>query len=90
MRQVELLAAAQRDGGAEHAACVLEHEVHLLGRNLLCCDDEVALVLAVFVVDNDDELSFFEVFYSILNAAQFEIFHIVYVFLSVGVGLPFM
>ena len=49
-------------GQADHAAGVLDHEVDRLGRDLLGRDDEVALVLAVFIIDQDDHLAGLEVF----------------------------
>src|SRR5437867_3129373 len=42
---------------ADQAAPVLGHEVDRLGRDLLRCDAEIALVLAVGVVDQDHELA---------------------------------
>ena len=73
--QVQFLATAQRHGCTEHAARVLEHEVHLLGCDLLGGNDEVSLVLAVLVIDDNHELTLLEVFQRSLNAAEFEIFH---------------
>ena len=69
MGEVKLLASGERDGHAEHASCVLEHEIHFLGCDLLGCDDEVALVLAVFIVHDDYEFSFLEVLHCIFDAA---------------------
>ena len=69
--QVELLTPRQRDRCAKHATCVHKHEIHFLRSNLLGCDYEVALVLTVFIVNNDYKFSFFEVFHGILNAAKF-------------------
>ena len=66
MGQVEFLTALDGDGSAKHATGVLQHEVHFLGCDLLGCDDEVALVLAVLVIDYDHELAFPEVFYGFL------------------------
>ena len=74
--QIELLAALYRDRGAEHAAGVLQHEVHLLGCNLLCGDNQVALVLAVFVIDDDHELALSEILYSFFYCVQLDIAHI--------------
>ena len=75
--QVEFLAPRDGDGGAEHAAGVFEHEVHFLGGDLLGGDDEVALVLAVFIVDDDDELPFPEVFHGVFYAVDDYLFHII-------------
>ena len=55
--EFELGATLLRKRCAEHAAALLEHEVDDLGGDLLGGDDEVALVLAVFVVDDDHHLA---------------------------------
>ena len=82
MRQVEFLATREGDRYAKHAACVLQHEVHLFRSYLLGCDDEVALILAVFVVNHDYELSGFKIFESVFDAAQFEFSHSILGFMS--------
>jgi len=69
MRQVKFLASRQRDRSTKHATRVLEHEIHFLRCYLLGCDDEVALVLAVFIVHDDYEFSFLEVLHCIFDAA---------------------
>ena len=56
-RQLQLVEPLALHRQADHAARVADHERHLLGRHLLGRDDEVALVLAVLVVDDDDELA---------------------------------
>ena len=45
------------DRHADQAAAVLGEEVDLLGSDELGGEDEVALVLAVLVVDQDDDLA---------------------------------
>lgn len=70
MGQVEFLAAFDGDGGAEYATGVLQHEVHLLGGDFLGGDHQVALVLAVFVIDHDHELAFCEVCYSLFYCVE--------------------
>lgn len=82
MRQVEFLTSAQGDRGAEHTSCVLEHEVYLLCVDFLCGDDEVALVFAIFVIYNDDKLTFLEVLYCIFDAIEFDICHLFDTFYS--------
>ena len=62
MHQVQLGATLLRDRAAQYAATVLQHEVHLLRSDGLSGNDEVAFVLAVFVVHDDHKLTFFEVF----------------------------
>ena len=60
----------------EYAQMVLKgDEVHLLGCDLLGGNDEVSLVLAVLVIDDNHEFTLLEVFQRSLNAAEFEIFH---------------
>ena len=53
-RQLEPLAHVRQDRHAELPAAVGDHEVDRLGRHLLGGADEVALVLAVLGVDDDD------------------------------------
>ena len=72
MFQFEFLGAADGDGCAEHAAAVAQHEVHLLGGYHLGSCDEVAFVLAVFIVHDDDELSLAEVGQRLLYGVQFK------------------
>ena len=54
-RDVQLLEALARHRHADQAAAVAGHEVDRLGRDELRRDREVAFVLAVFVIDDDDE-----------------------------------
>ena len=56
-REPQLVEALALDRHADHAARVADHERHRLGRHLLGRHDEVALVLAVGVVDDDHELT---------------------------------
>ena len=55
LAQPELLTPLRREAEADQAAGVRRHEVDRLGRDELRRDREVALVLAVLVVDHDDE-----------------------------------
>ena len=55
LAQAELLAPLRRQAEADEPARVRGHEVDRLGRDELRRDREVALVLAVLVVDDDDE-----------------------------------
>src|SRR6478735_2959839 len=56
--QTELLAALRREAQADQAPAVHRHEVDRVRRHELRRDREVALVLAVDVVGDDDEPSF--------------------------------
>src|SRR5262252_5593709 len=58
---LELVEPGGEDGRADQAARVAGHERDLLGRDQLGSDAEVALVLAVLVVDDDDEPAVLEV-----------------------------
>src|SRR5574344_773433 len=60
-REAELAAAGFRERRAEDSAAFLEHKVHLIRRNLLRRDDEVAFVLAVLVIHDDKEFTFAEI-----------------------------
>ena len=55
--QVELVAALPGEADADHARGVAHVERDLLGRGELGRHDEVALVLAILVVDHDDDLA---------------------------------
>ena len=75
--QVQFSGAADGDGCTEHATGVLQHEVDHLRRYLLGGTYQVALVLTVLVVDDNDELPFFEVHQCLLNRIQFQLIHLV-------------
>ncbi len=53
----QMLRAILSDRHANEAACVLGHEVHHLRRGTLRRADEIALVLAVGVIRDDDHLA---------------------------------
>jgi hypothetical protein len=55
-RELELVAALAGDRRADQARGVLQEEGDLVRRDVLGRHDEVALVLAVLVVDDDDDL----------------------------------
>ena len=60
--QAELLGAVAGEGEANEASCVGRHEVDRVGSCELRCDHEIAFVLAVGVIDDDDEATFSDVF----------------------------
>ena len=66
MLKTQLTATLVGDGSTQDTASVLEHEVYLLRGNEFCGSDEVSLVFTVFVVNDNDELSFLEVFKGLL------------------------
>ena len=76
MGQVEFVAAADGDRGAEHTTGVLQHEVDHLGGDLLGSTDQVAFVLTVLVVDDNDELTGLEVYQCLFNCIDLNLFHI--------------
>ena len=57
LRQIELGEPLFRHRHADQAAAVLGHEVDRLRRDLLRRDGQIAFVLAIFVVDDDDHLA---------------------------------
>ena len=73
--ELQLVAALLGQRGAEHTAAILEHEVHVFGRDFLGGDDEVALVLAVLVVHHNHKLAIPDVLDGFLYRVEFE-FHI--------------
>ena len=52
--ELEPIAGVGIECDAEHASGACDHEVDDLRRDELCWDDDVALVFAVFIVDEDD------------------------------------
>ena len=55
---------------------MLQHEVHLLGGDQLGCDDQVAFVLTILIVDDNHEIASLEVFNGLLYGVQFDILHL--------------
>ena len=53
--EVELVAALLREGDADESAPFAGHEVDGFGRDVLGREAEVSLVLAILIVDDDDE-----------------------------------
>ena len=74
--QSQLSAALVGNRGAEHAASVVQHEVHGFGRDQFGSHNQVALVLAVLIVHDNDKLSVFEVLYCLFDRGCLEGFHI--------------
>ena len=61
------------DGCTEYASAVAKHEVDLFGCNHFGSRDEVALVLAVLIVDHNDELPLPEIVECRFDGAQLHI-----------------
>ena len=54
---------------------MFKHEIHLFGGYLFCGNNQVAFILAVFVIHNDDKFTFLEIFYCIFDAIESIVFH---------------
>ena len=65
---------ASRDGqrSAKHTTGILEHEIDLLGCDFLCGDDDVTLILAVFVIDHYYHLAFPEIVEGVFDRVKFD------------------
>ena len=59
-----------RQRGAQHAAALLEHEIHDFGGYFLRRYDEVAFVFAVFVIDDDHYFAVAEIFDNLFHTIQ--------------------
>ena len=73
-RQVELLAALLGQGQADQAATVACHKVDIIGGDFFRRHQQVALVLAVLVVHNDDHLALTDIFDNFFGSIQFHKF----------------
>ena len=69
-RQVELVEPARRERQADEAAAVLGHEVDRLGGDELGGHGQVALVLAVLVVADDDHAARTQVLERLLDGRE--------------------
>ena len=70
MIEFKFCCATHCDRGTEHSSAVSEHEVDLFRCYHFCSRDEVTLILAVFIVNHDDELPFPEIVESRFDGAQ--------------------
>ena len=70
LAQPELVAALLGQAEADEAAGVRDHEVDRLGRCELGRDREVALVLAILVVDDHDEAAFADLLDRLLDGRE--------------------
>ena len=72
-RQAQLLAALLGQGQADQAAAVLGHEVDVFRRYRLGGHDDVALVLAIFVIHQHDHLAGPDVVDDILRRVELHV-----------------
>ena len=70
MGKFKFAATRDRDRSTKYTAGILEHEINLLGCDFFSGDNQVAFVLAVFVVDNDHHLSLAEVVDGLLYVVE--------------------
>ena len=70
LTDLKLVEAAADDRRADQTACMCRHEVHVLRRHLLCRDDEVALVLPILIVHDDEHLSVFDILDCLFNRCK--------------------
>ncbi len=69
-RQLERFAALAGHRHADQATGMLGHEVDVLGLAALGCHDDVAFVLAVFVIHEDDHLALADVFHQLFDTVE--------------------
>ncbi len=74
MGKPELLTTRYCQRSAKLAASIGDHEIDMFRRNLLCGHDQVALVLAVFIINHNNETSGTEFFYSLLDSVEANFF----------------
>jgi hypothetical protein len=70
-RQMKLVAAVFGERQADQPARILRHEVDRLWRDFLGGQRQVAFVLAVFIVDEDNHASLADVFDGLFNRGEF-------------------
>ena len=80
-REVQLFDPFRRQGETDESACILGHEVDGLRGSELRGNDEIALILPVFIIDQNDELAVLNIPNSHLNRIK-RVAHIVRLFLS--------
>src|SRR5206468_4244382 len=74
LAQAELIATLLGQAEADQPAAFLRHEVHGLRRRELCRNRQVALVLAVGCVDDDDQLALPDVLDRLLDRGERALF----------------
>ena len=61
------MATLCREGGTQHTPALAKHEIDFLLRDFLGSDNKVALVLAVFIVNDNDKLTALDLLYSLVD-----------------------
>ncbi|KAF1053240.1 MAG: hypothetical protein GAK43_01527 [Stenotrophomonas maltophilia] len=69
-RQAQALATLTGHGHAHQTTGVLDHEIDVFGAGALGGHDQVAFVLAVFVIHEDDHLALTDVFYQFFDRVE--------------------
>ena len=88
MRKLEFAATRYCKRHAEHATRVFKHEVYLLGSDFLGSDNDIAFILAVFVIYHYHHLALAEVADGIFDIIEiYFLFHIHFSFQSPKYGL---
>src|SRR5215204_3185788 len=71
----ELLAAVLDQGCANQASTMRAHKIDDLGSCVYSCSDKIAFVFTVFVINNNNKLAIFYIFYSTFDRIEhFRIF----------------
>jgi hypothetical protein len=65
-----LLAALAGQGQADQAAAVFGHEIDRVRRDLLGRHDQIAFVLAIFIIHDDDHAPLAQIFDNLFGAVQ--------------------
>jgi hypothetical protein len=73
LRKIELIGALTRESEADPAARFTDHEVDQLGRDELRGANEIAFVLAILVVRDDDKLAGFDIGNGLLDCSELHI-----------------
>jgi hypothetical protein len=70
LREMEFFDALGSQGETDQPTGMFGHEVDGLGRHVLGSNDEIAFILAIFVIDEDDEFPLFDVPNRVFNAVK--------------------
>jgi hypothetical protein len=70
LREMEFFDSLGSQGETDQPTGMFGHEVDGLGRHVLGGNDEIAFVLAIFVIDEDDEFPLLDVPNCVFNAVK--------------------